>query len=265
MHLTIKGIRVHVLDPRESGGEREPSLLFIHGAGGDADIWENQAAYFKGKYLAYRLELPGHGLSSGSGEEEIPAYAEWVRGILEDGLPPHPWVLVGHSMGGAVALQLALDHPYSLKGMVLVGTGAKLGVLPVILKLLENDPEAFFKTIDLAAFCSSTPAEIREMSSRSIRRCPPQVTLKDFRACNRFDLRSRLKEIDIPALIVSGEKDRLTPLKYSEFLHQNLRSSRLVMIPDSGHMVMAEKPDLFNESLKAFLDEIGATSKTPSP
>ena len=172
MHLTINGMRVHVLEPQESGGEREPSLLFVHGAGGDADIWENQVAYFNGRHPAYRIELPGHGLSSGDGEEEIPAYAKWVQRLIEEGLPRHPWVLVGHSMGGAVALQLALDHPSSLNAVVLVGTGAKLGVLPVILKLLENDPEAFFKTIDLAAFCSSTPAEIREMSSRSIRRSP---------------------------------------------------------------------------------------------
>jgi pimeloyl-ACP methyl ester carboxylesterase len=256
----VRGAAIHVTEPESGGREKEPSLLFLHGAGGDAAIWDAQAAYFRGRHPVYCLELPGHGLSAGHGEDEIASYAECVHTALEAGLPPREWVVVGHSMGGAVALQLALDHPACLKGIVLAGTGAKLGVLPIIIKLLETDPEAFYRTIDLAAFCSNTPAQIREISSRSIRRCPPQVALKDFKACNRFDVRNRLGEISLPSLIICGENDRLTPVRYSEFLHQHIRSSRLVLIPEAGHMLMAEKPDAFNEALHGFLDEISNTA-----
>jgi pimeloyl-ACP methyl ester carboxylesterase len=259
MHCIVREVEIHVAESESDIGENEPSLLFLHGAGGDAAIWDEQAEYFRGRHPVYRLDLPGHGLSKGHGEEDISAYAECVHAALESALPQHEWVAVGHSMGGAVALQLILNHPDLLKGVVLVGTGAKLGVLPIIIKLLETDPEAFYKTVDLAAFCSNTPAQIREMSSRSIRRCPPQVTLKDFKACNRFDVRNRLHEISLPSLIVCGENDRLTPLKYSEFLHQHLQSGRLVVIPEAAHMVMAEKPDAFNEALHGFLDEISNT------
>lgn len=256
MNCMIQGIRIHVLEAEANPTLKEPSLLFIHGAGGDAAIWDAQASFFRGRNPIYRLDLPGHGLSWGQGEDDIAAYAEWAHNVIDTALPPHDWVVVGHSMGGAVALQLALDHPASLKGLVLACTGAKLGVLPAIIKMLETDAQAFFKTIELAAFCSDTPAEVREIASRSILKCPPQVTLKDFHACNRFDIRQRLQEIDTPSLIACGEKDRLTPVKHSEYLHRYLRNSRLVLIPDAGHMVMAEKPDAFNKALIEFLDEI---------
>ncbi|RJR35521.1 MAG: alpha/beta hydrolase [Desulfobacteraceae bacterium] len=256
MRCIVEGVEIHVTEPEIAAGENEPSMLFLHGAGGDAAVWDEQAAYFQGRHPVYRLDLPGHGLSKGRGEEDISAYAKCVHAAIEEALPRRRWVVVGHSMGGAVALQLVLDHPGLLKGMVLVGTGAKLGVLPVIIKLLETDPDAFFSTIDLAAFCSNTPAEIKEISSRSIRRCPPQVTLKDFNACNRFDVRSRLHEISLPALIICGENDRLTPVKYSEFLHRNIPASTLVLIPEAAHMAMAEQPVLFNQSLENFLRSI---------
>ena len=256
MDISIRGTRIHVEEGEEGQKAREPSLLFLHGAGGDAAIWDLQAEFFRGKRSVYRFELPGHGLSTGAGEEGIAAYTEWVHAAIRDGLPPHEWVAVGHSMGGAIALQLALEKVPGLKGIVLVGTGAKLGVMPAILQMLEKDSEAFFKTIDLAAFSPSTPPEVREISSRSIRRCPPAVTLKDFKSCDAFDVRSRLQEITLPALILCGQDDRLTPPRYSEFLHQHMASSRLVAIPDAGHMPMAEKPELFNRAVEAFLAEL---------
>ena len=256
MDVSIRGLRIHVEEGEEGRNVREPSLLFLHGAGGDAAIWDLQAGFFRGKRSVYRFELPGHGLSTGAGEDGIAEYTQWVHAAIRDGLPPHEWVAVGHSMGGAIALQLALEKVSGLMGMVLVGTGAKLGVLPAILQMLEKDPEAFFKAIDMTAFCSDTPAEVREISSRSIRRCPPAVTLKDFKACDRFDVRSRLQEIAIPTLILCGQNDRLTPPKYSELLHQGIRSSRLVVIPDAGHMLMAEKPEPFNQAVQAFLEEL---------
>lgn len=261
MKISMKGMEIHVLEPGENHGEKEPSLLFLHGAGGEAAVWESQAAYFRGLHPVYRVELPGHGLSSGDGEDDIAAYAEWVHGIIKKGLPSHEWVIVGHSMGGAIALQLALEYPSFAIGLILVGTGAKLRVLPIILKMLERDPESFFKLIDLAAFCSSTPPEVRRIASESMRRCAPKVILKDFTACDHFDVRSRLREITLPCLIACGENDKLTPLKYSQYLRQNLSSGRLLLIPDAGHMVMIENPEPLNEAIKAFLDEISASDR----
>jgi pimeloyl-ACP methyl ester carboxylesterase len=80
--------------------------------------------------------------------------------------------------------------------------------------------------------------------------------MKDLKACDRFDIRDRLKEILLPTLIVCGKEDLLTPLKYSEYLKENIADSRLKVISQAGHMVMAERPQLLNRALESFIAEI---------
>ena len=257
MILDFNGKALHVLEPEPKGTEKDPSLLFIHGAGGTGEIWEQQVAFFRGKHPLFRLDLPGHGGSDPRGEERIGSYAEWVRLGLEKLFAQRPFVLVGHSMGGAVVLELALDPPEGLKGIVLVGSGAKLAVTRAIFKMLSENPEAFFESIDQFAFSSAAPKTLRERFIQVTRQCQPSVIFNDFQACDHFDIRNRVSEIKIPTLVLCGEEDQLTPVKYSRYLHENIAASRLVLIPNAGHMVMVEQPDLFNRAITSFLDALG--------
>jgi pimeloyl-ACP methyl ester carboxylesterase len=257
MILDFNGKALHVLEPEPKGTEEDPSLLFIHGAGGTGEIWEQQVGFFRGKHPLFRLDLPGHGGSDPRGEERIGSYAEWVRLGLEKLFAQRPFVLVGHSMGGAVVLELALDPPEGLKGIVLVGSGAKLAVTRAIFKMLSENPEAFFESIDQFAFSSAAPKTLRERFIHVTRQCQPSVIFNDFQACDHFDIRNRVSEIKIPTLVLCGEEDQLTPVKYSRYLHENIAASRLVLIPNAGHMVMVEQPDLFNRAITSFLDALG--------
>jgi pimeloyl-ACP methyl ester carboxylesterase len=257
MILTVNGKALHVLEPDPEGTERDPSLLFIHGAGGNAETWKEQVAFFKGKHAAYCLDLPGHGGSDPPGEERILSYADWVRLVLEKLFTKRPFVLAGHSMGGAVVLELALNAPEGLRGIVVVGSGAKLAVTRAIFQMLSGNPEAFFDSIDQFAFSSAAPKTVREHFVHVTRQCRPFVVYNDFQACDHFDIRSRLPEIKIPTLVLCGEQDQLTPVKYSRYLHENIAASRLVLIPNAGHMVMAEQPDLFNRAIASFLGPLG--------
>ena len=259
MLLPTSGIDIRIVEPEIKGSEKAPNIIFVHGAGGNFSIWDAQEDYFRVRHLTYRMELPGHGGSGGSGEEEIPAYARWVRITIEEAFSTNPCVLVGHSMGGAIVLELATNPPGTIKGIVLVATGAKLGVVPAVFRMLKENPETFFQTIDRTAFGADCPREIRERLTQPMRECPPSVILKDLKACDRFDIRNRLKEVLLPTLIICGEEDQLTPLKYSEYLKENITASRLTVIPRAGHMVMAERPELLNRALESFIAEIQIT------
>lgn len=236
--------------------EKDPSLLFVHGAGGNGEIWERQAEFFRGKHSVFRLDLPGHGGSDPRGEDRISSYAEWVRLSSEKLFAARSFVLVGHSMGGAIVLELALYPPEGLKGIVLVGSGAKMAVTHAIFQMLSETPEAFFETIDQSAFSSAAPMALRARFVRVTRQCPPPVIFNDFKACDHFDIRNRLPEIKLPTLVLCGEEDQLTPVKYSRYLHENITTSRLILIPHAGHMVMAEQPDMLNKAIESFLSSL---------
>ncbi|MGD8388079.1 MAG: alpha/beta hydrolase [Desulfobacteraceae bacterium] len=261
MELNVRGETLRVLEsgPQTDGGK--PTLVFIHGAGGDGTLWDEQEKDLGTRYTVLRLELPAHGGSSGKGEEQISDYVRWVEAVLKERVDPGSYILIGHSMGGAIAMEFAAGQPAGLVGLVLVGTGAKLGVSPIIFRLLREDPEGFIQTIDRAALGPSAGSKVRKAVEASIRRCSPDVILGDFLACDRFDMRDRMGRIRVPVLIVCGEEDRLTPPTYSEYLHREIEDSRIVEIPEAGHMVMLEAPEKVNREMEAFVKRV--TSRIP--
>jgi pimeloyl-ACP methyl ester carboxylesterase len=256
MLLSLNGKNLKIVEPEIRGSEREPSLLFIHGAGCNASVWKEQSNYFTGKHLAYLMDLPGHGGSSPEGEDRILSYTECVRLTASSLFSSRPFVLVGHSMGGAVALEMGIHPPKNLAGMVLVGTGSRLTVTRAIFQMIREDLDVFFQTITQFAFAPGATREVRENFIHAVRDCRPTVLFNDFKACDSFDVRDRLEKIHLPVLILCGAEDQLTPTKYSAYLHEKIEASRLVIVPQAGHLVMAEQPEIMNEAVESFLREL---------
>jgi len=226
-------------------------LLFIHGAGESHKIWENQIKFFSDLVA---VDLPGHGV--GVGKRTIDEYIEYVKKFCDErGLKNI--VMVGHSMGGAIVQKFALDHPEYLKAIVLVCTGAKLRVTPLIFEAIKRDYAQAVELITKLAFSSKATSEIKEKAAEEMKNISPEVTYGDFEACDKFNVMDRLKEITVPTLIICGFEDQLTPVKYSEYLKNNILNSKLEIIADAGHMVMLEKPKEFNEVLEKFIKELG--------
>ena len=136
-------------------------VLFIHGAGGGQYTWSYQKAFFEKRFRPIIIELPGHGASEGEGEEEIGRYAEHVYSFLK-ALAVSIVFLVGHSMGGAITQTLALTHPDVIKGIVLVGTGARLKVLPMILDGIKSEFEETIRKTTRFAYSRKAPSEMIE-------------------------------------------------------------------------------------------------------
>jgi len=228
-------------------------VLFIHGAGGGQYTWSCQKGFFEKHFNPVIIELPGHGESEGEGENEIGMYAEHVYGFLK-ALNLSKVFLVGHSMGGAIVQAMALRYSEMIKGIVLVGTGARLKVFPMILNEIQENFEEAVKKINQFAYSRKVSSDLIEKGMIGMLRCRPEVVHGDFSACDRFDVMNEVDKIDLPTLILCGDEDELTPVKYSQFLQSRIKESKLEIIPNAGHMVMMESASAFNETIRAFIE-----------
>lgn len=232
---------------------KEP-ILFVHGAGGCGLLWENQLTGLPDKFSLMALDLPGHGFSQGNPRTGIALYREVVRDFKESlGLPS--FVLCGHSMGGAIAIDYSLQYPRDLKAIVLVGTGGRLRVAAEILDRYGRGE----KMPDLAGqlYGSHASGKMIREGEQYVSQTQPEVWHADFTACNNFDLLSELPRINIPTLVLCGAEDRMTPLKYSRYLAENIAGAKLEIFDGAGHMLMLEKPDEVNMAVQSFLEDLG--------
>lgn len=236
------------LDPRM------PTLVLLHGSGGAHELWTGQVDALAGRANTVALDLPGRGLTPGPGMRRVSDYAERVARFVDALDAPRP-VPCGLSLGGAIALQLLLDRPGRFAAGILIGTGARLRVLPAILDGIERDYAAHLSNMRLAASPRTDPALLAPVL-QSNARCPASVTLGDFLACDAFDVMERLIEIDVPVLVVSGEDDRLTPPKYADFLEKHIRGARRVHVERAGHLLPVEKAAELNRAIVGFLAEL---------
>jgi pimeloyl-ACP methyl ester carboxylesterase len=228
------------------------TLLTIHGSGGDKGDWKGQLDGLSESYTVMALDLPGHGDSEGPGEQTVAAYAQWVTDFVE-ALGLEQVMVIGCSLGSAIGQLMALRPAPWLRAIGLVGSGARLKVHPSFLTGFLQDSR---KAIDMLLEYSLWPGTgdpLRETVRKNFLACPVDLLRGDFSACNDFDIMDRVGEITIPTWIAVGEQDRLTPVKYSTYLNQEIRGSKVDTIADAGHLVMMEKPMEFNSLLKDFL------------
>ncbi|KUJ94719.1 MAG: Carboxylesterase (Est-3) [Archaeoglobus fulgidus] len=242
--LEIDALKISVLKGKEK------DVMYIHGSGCDATLWERQLEDVGG----YAIDLPNHGRSCAAEIRDIGDYAYFVAKAVKKLMGKA--VIVGHSLGGAVAQKIYLEYPKVVKALVLVGTGARLRVMPEILTMLKEKPAEAAELVSKYAFSNQELA--KEFSKVFAERAG--VLHLDLSLCDRFDLledyRSGKVKVDIPTLLIVGEKDALTPVKYSEFFKKHIPSAEMVVIPEAGHMVMLEKPDEFNRALKNFIEKL---------
>ena len=255
------------METRQSGGigfitgrwpldAAKSTLVFIHASGGSAQFWQAQVQGAAVKANTLALDLPGHGGSESGGKNTVEAYTTAIVEFLDHLDVPGP-IPCGLSLGGAVAQQLLLDYPDRFSAGILIGTGAKLKVLPAIFKTIENDYAGFVEMLCKLSSSQKTDPKQIQLFREDLNRCNPDVTYGDFQACNRFNVMARLGEIDVPVLIVSAEEDRLTPPKYADFLESAISKTARFHIADAGHIVALENPQAVNQAIIDFIDDHG--------
>jgi len=252
---TIAGQRLFFA--RHKGpSEKAPTLLLLHGAGGSRLEWPADLRQMPNAAV-YVLDLPGHGRSDPPGRDTIEEYASVVLDFFEKvGL--RDVVLLGWSMGGAIAQVIGLKGPPAVSALVLVSTGARLRVMNAILEGIIDDFQATGELIVDSIWSEDAPSALVEAGRRRLQEANPSVVHGDYVACNRFDVMGRLGEIALPTLVINGTADRMTPLKYARYLAEEIPDARLLVVEGAGHMVALEQPEAVAAGVSRFLDELPA-------
>jgi pimeloyl-ACP methyl ester carboxylesterase len=256
----LPSCRIYYLDENVTASN---SVLLLHGLGVNSTSWLYQIpSLIQAGFRPIAPDAPGFGQSTyPGGRAAIVHFVEPITALLEKLQIQHIDV-VGISMGGTMALQLALDHPQLVSRLVLVNTFAHLNIISlrslpyflsrfILVHTLGLSTQA--KTVAKYIFPYPDQELLRQGLIEQVRQADPRAYRAAMRALVRFDVRNRLREIHCPTMIIIGERDTTVPWEIQDSLANGINLSREKIIPEAGHGVTVEKPDIFNHVLVEFL------------
>ncbi len=233
-----------------------PAIILLHGEGGTYLDWPPELRRLPHQRI-YAPDLPGHGKSEGIGRQSIADYAGCVLDFMDE-LKIRKAMFVGHSMGGAIALQMALHHSRRTLGIAMINSGSSLHIST---ELLHNTASTAtlplaIKAIGELAFGAGADPRLKDAALKHMNEIRSSVLYSDFLACDSFDVTNQLGRVKTPTLIVSGTEDRVVPAHNLQNMHQKIKNSLLHSIDGAGHMVMLESPLVVANILQFFLMRI---------
>ena len=222
-----------------------------------ARSWVNQLSS-PGAMRMIAVDLPGHGESDPLPGVNVEEYAAVVAEFLV-ALECGPVVVIGHSLGGAIALALAARHPALVRGLVLIASCVKLPLVDSVgERLVAYLPGplrrlVFFSMAKKVLFAPQAPADAIEIAMRDLRACRPETIMSDVRAARAMDLTEPAAALDVPTLVLAGARDRLTTPALAAGLSALIRGSRLRLADGAGHMLPMEAPEWVSREIATFV------------
>lgn len=252
MRLTVDGIDAFVATGGRAFDAGLPAMVLIHGGGMDHSVWALHSRWFAHHgYGVLAPDLPGHGRSGGAPLPAIAAMADWIAALVKASGAPAAWV-IGHSMGSLVALETAARHPACVSALGLIGTAAPMIVGAELLEAAAANRPASVDMVSLwglgaTATIGGNLAPGLWMlggARRLLEASRPGVLFSDLTACNEYqDGLAAAARVAVPATVILGGRDRMTPLKAGKTLAAALPNARTVVLEGAGHLMMAERPD----------------------
>lgn len=227
-----------------------PTLL-IHGAGGthlDMPLPLRRDPQLQ----AIAPDLAGHGRSSGPGHNSIEAYGLDLLALL-DVLTVPQVNIIGHSMGGAIALTLALTAPERVARLILIGSAPRIPVNPRILTGLRTQPDETLAMLAKWMWRKSTPAAVVAASIERMQQIRAEVIVQDYVACDGFDVTAALSQLAAATLIIHGTQDRMIPVGDAQQMAAAMPSSTLLEYTNGGHMIHLEEPEAVTAAIGHWL------------
>lgn len=245
---------MHYVDvDRPENPDSDIPLVLVHGAGSSHLTWALTLREFETAHRMIAIDLSGHGYSEHPGGPASidGTYLNELRGLI-DHLELERFVLVGHSMGGAVALSyvLANDCPRP-NGLVLVGAAPQLELSGLLVGLAK---EVIDQRIKYPRVEDNPDALLIKQYEAQVMTFKPQIMQRDLAACRNFNVIDRLSEVDIPSFVLVGEGDDVTPPTAAKALTDGLPRADLAVIRNADHVPMLEAPDEFHRLLRKYLE-----------
>jgi 3-oxoadipate enol-lactonase len=254
------GYKVFYLEENPQGS---PGVLLLHGLGANSASWQLQIPFLvHSGYRVLAFDTPGFGQSAYPGHGAHPQEAALLFSSVLQQIAEAPFHVIGISMGGTQALQLALDYPDLVNRLVLVNTFAHLQVtdpklLPyfalrfILVHTLGLETQA--KQVAKRIFPSPEQETLRQGLTQQVLQANPQAYRAWMRALSRFDVRGRLGEIRSPTLVITGDQDTTVAYANQEELARRIPGAKHEIIHGAGHAVSVDHPNEFNQALLNFL------------
>lgn len=268
MELKVDGRRVYAATGGRPFDAAKPVVVFIHGAGCDHTSWQLQSRWFAWHgHSVLAVDLPGHGRSEGPALASVAEMGAWI-GALLDAARVEKAALIGHSMGGAIAVEAAAALGPRVTRVALLGTAASIPVSADLLAAARETPERAYQMMTAwahgaAAKLGGHPVPGLWMTGGTMAlfaRNAPGVLHTDLAACDAWKSGpDAARSIRCPALMVMADRDLMTPARKGSELAGLVGGSRTSTIRDCGHMLMAERPDAVLDALIAFFAPAAAT------
>lgn len=251
-HIEIGKGQVHYLLPSGAHVDRPRGqlVLLVHGACDSSTYWRHVYRHLQGSHTPLAVDLPGHGDSEGPVLRGAGEHLAFLADLV-DALGMSPFVFCGHSMGGSMAVEFALNHAHRLSGLVPLGSSPDWAIEQTEIDVWDRDPDAAFRDNLSYLFAKETSRETREAYDRQIRAIPASVCKADYETCRTFDLSSRLHEVTVPTAVICGDQEAW--IEGSRRLHEGIAGSRYEAIPAAGHAIALEQPEALNAALDHFL------------
>jgi pimeloyl-ACP methyl ester carboxylesterase len=261
VQFLVDGIKTYAGTGGREFEPRLPLVVFLHGAGLDHSVWALLARWFAHRGCAVLApDLPGHGRSDGEPLASIAAMADWTAALIAAS-GASTATLIGHSMGSLIALETAARHPERARSIALIGTAAAIPVSPQLLaaaKLNQHEAVDMICTwgYGFRANLGGSLAPglwMRGGAERLLERSRLGVLYTDLVANNEYrDGLSSAAKVRVPATVILGERDMMTPAKNGVALARALADAQVVVLKGAGHMLMSERPDEVLEALRSF-------------
>lgn len=258
--LQYNGLKLHYIDINNQSNVADSNpLLFIHGAGSAHICWALQIKEFSKNHRIIAPDLSGHGESErAAGPASIDnGFAHEIDALVNH-LNLHDFIMIGHSMGGGVAMSYVL-HNYEVnpKALVLVDTSPDLELSKLALGLVKETVDDRIFMLKCGHYEEYTDACKIKKYEDEVRVHHPEIMERDLAACNKFDIRERVSEVDIPTFVLVGEHDDIIPPKVALELEKRLPHSDIAIVRNAYHSPMIEEPAEFNRLLQKFILWVG--------